>query len=716
MLKIFTGLLSFSIKDPASLTPAPPPPIPYSSTPSIAYGGKPSASSGVSLESLPLRFQYSSQILLPKKQCSGQSSTVWTSNAKVDQFPWFQVDLGARYTTTDYQIWNRYDCCGGRLSPFSIFVSETSGLVDGVPVGAPLSLSACATYSNATPPETIQGPCVGTGRYVIIQLTGNNSYDGGRELNICAFQIFGNLTMGAVPPPRPPLPPPPPLPSPPPPSPSPVPPSPSPPPSPTPPPPPSPRPPPFIPFPNTSYCPVGNPFYWTVTNTTYKTYGQMCIHTNPTNFTTIPCDFANGDNTSIGYLWNNSLNMQVFPLTANKCWGVSSSLLVPVSCETAPIVTESPIPLFQPGNLVINGNCVTAGPLYSVITVSPCTSQNLSQTWDPVCSPFPPPPPPEPSPPPPSPSPPPPPPSPSPPPPQSPSPPPPPSPSPPPPPSPSPPPPPSPSPPPPPSPSPPPPPPSPSPPPPPSPSPPPPPSPSPPPPPSPSPPPPPSPSPPPPPSPSPPPPPSPSPPPSPPSPPIPISPYPPNPPPSPSPPPPSPSPPPPSPPPSPPPPSPPRPPYPPPLRGAYLLRSGGYCTNSYLSTTSQTSAAACSNQVLSVSPNTTVFFWFTDNGCFYYNSSFTIDQVATCVFNTNPSASVYSAYPPPPPPSPPVPLANLKQFRELDVLSKVDESPLISSEIVRMGLVDSDLFDKPPETPVSTFNNRPTRKVRAPVP
>ena len=408
--------------------------------------------------SLAIRFQRNSDIYSPEKQCSGQARNIWMSDP-TDTNPWLQVDLGQTYSTTALFIWNRNDCCWGRLTPFSITISDTNATTVGPTFK---DQSPCFMSDDPKPPSKvgIYADCVSVGRYVIIRLTGPNHYNYGTDFHVCAIQVYGSLYSASPSPPPTPLPPP--RPSPPPPSPNPPPP-PS--PSPSPPPPPSPSPPPYIPFPNTSYCPVGNPFYWTVTNTTYKTYGQMCIHTNPTNFTTIPCDFANGDNTSIGYLWNNSLKMQVFPLPADKCWGVSAgSLLVQVPCETAPTVTESQVPDFQPGNLVINGSCVTAGPLYSVITVSPCTSQNLSQTWVPVCSPFPPPPPPSPPlpspPPPPPPSPSPPPPLPSPPPPPSPPPtirpnppPPPPSPSPPPPPSPSPPPPPSPSPPPPPSPS-----------------------------------------------------------------------------------------------------------------------------------------------------------------------------------------------------------------------------------------------------------------------
>ncbi|MEM6344773.1 MAG: PQQ-dependent sugar dehydrogenase [Bacteroidota bacterium] len=46
------------------------------------------------------------------------------NHTKYDQNPWWEVDLGTSYDLEDIKIWNRTDCCSGRLNNFYVFVSD----------------------------------------------------------------------------------------------------------------------------------------------------------------------------------------------------------------------------------------------------------------------------------------------------------------------------------------------------------------------------------------------------------------------------------------------------------------------------------------------------------------------------------------------------------------------------------------------------------------
>jgi hypothetical protein len=128
--------------------PSPPPPVNYAGTPSLAYGKPVIASSYYSwsglasgswtgLKSFPTRYStFSSSSYATVCAFGGQSYPASTSGAYgsildgSDTFPWFQVDLGSRYTVTDVQLWSRADCCQTRMGRLSVFVTDTSSLVD----------------------------------------------------------------------------------------------------------------------------------------------------------------------------------------------------------------------------------------------------------------------------------------------------------------------------------------------------------------------------------------------------------------------------------------------------------------------------------------------------------------------------------------------------------------------------------------------------------
>ncbi|YCM43133.1 discoidin domain-containing protein [Verrucomicrobiaceae bacterium 227] len=52
----------------------------------------------------------------------GNDSVTHTNNAALDG--WFQVDLGSSRAITDINLYNRTDCCGGRLSNYSVIASN----------------------------------------------------------------------------------------------------------------------------------------------------------------------------------------------------------------------------------------------------------------------------------------------------------------------------------------------------------------------------------------------------------------------------------------------------------------------------------------------------------------------------------------------------------------------------------------------------------------
>ena len=454
-----TGIESHKLINPPPAPPTPPPspPRPPSTlTPNIAYVKSTNASSGLNLIKNPVRFNYSAELdLAPQKMCSGEAGNVWMSDSK-DRAPWFSIDLGAFYSISYVKIYNRYDCCQGRMYPLTACLGVN-----------------CFNARNPNVPLIYEVPPVGfTGQVFNISLSGPTNLYGDSIFHICAIFLYGIRVTIPPPPPPSPSPFPPPLPSPPPPLP--------PPPSPPFPPPPSP-PPPSPPPPNPSPPPLGIPAYNTTNYTLPNPCNGAAMSWSPlvnatiwghfdcidasdsTNIRLSPC---NGNSSSQQWKWNSTAGnwtvkgqLQLYNATGtNNCLGSNSAGGYQLkSCTSAPFIYWAGNGTFIDSN---TSTCLTAvnGTFLKNAT---CSLAGGWQVWDPVCLPFPPPSPPSPPPPlppPPSPSPPlpppspppplppppsPPPPSPTPPPPPSPSPPPPPSPSPPPPPSPSPPPPPS---------------------------------------------------------------------------------------------------------------------------------------------------------------------------------------------------------------------------------------------------------------------------------
>ncbi|WP_430905628.1 carbohydrate-binding protein [Maribacter sp. 2-571] len=66
-----------------------------------------------------------------ERAVDGNTSGVWGNNSvthtKNSNRPWWQVRLGQDYNIGQIKIWNRTDCCTGRLSDFDVFVYNNAG-------------------------------------------------------------------------------------------------------------------------------------------------------------------------------------------------------------------------------------------------------------------------------------------------------------------------------------------------------------------------------------------------------------------------------------------------------------------------------------------------------------------------------------------------------------------------------------------------------------
>ena len=104
--------------------------------------------------------------------------------------PWWQVDLGSVTDIGSIRLWNRVDCCQGRLSDFHVFVSDVPFSSDTVAgTQAQAGVADLEFVGQAGRSEAFD---VGrTGRYVRVQLAGTNT------LSLAEVQIFGGAVSEA---------------------------------------------------------------------------------------------------------------------------------------------------------------------------------------------------------------------------------------------------------------------------------------------------------------------------------------------------------------------------------------------------------------------------------------------------------------------------------------------------------------------------------------
>ncbi|XP_019630721.1 PREDICTED: MAM and LDL-receptor class A domain-containing protein 1-like [Branchiostoma belcheri] len=102
--------------------------------------------------------------------------TLFTYNAS------WRVDLGKSFTINRVVIFNRQDCCSGRLNPFNIHIGDSEQVVTNPKCGGDHRIDV------TLPSITVL--CQGmTGRYVGVRLPG---YGYGRTQSLCEVQVFSN--------------------------------------------------------------------------------------------------------------------------------------------------------------------------------------------------------------------------------------------------------------------------------------------------------------------------------------------------------------------------------------------------------------------------------------------------------------------------------------------------------------------------------------------
>ncbi len=103
----------------------------------------------------------------------------------LDPNPWWQVDLGASVSVSSMVIWNRMDCCGGRLSDYWVFVSNTPFLASDTPTTLQNRAGTFASHQTTIPSPSTTITAVAQGRYVRVQLSSPN------YLSLAEVQVFG---------------------------------------------------------------------------------------------------------------------------------------------------------------------------------------------------------------------------------------------------------------------------------------------------------------------------------------------------------------------------------------------------------------------------------------------------------------------------------------------------------------------------------------------
>ena len=115
---------------------------------------------------------------------NGDPAAASVSCTGLDEYAWWQVDLGGAQQIDGVQIWNRTDGTGDRLSDFYVFVSE-----EPFPDEPPSVLAADPDiwhhYKAGAAGRTTTIPVGEHGRYLRVQLTGTN------YLSMAEVQVWG---------------------------------------------------------------------------------------------------------------------------------------------------------------------------------------------------------------------------------------------------------------------------------------------------------------------------------------------------------------------------------------------------------------------------------------------------------------------------------------------------------------------------------------------
>jgi hypothetical protein len=112
------------------------------------------------------------------------NTTSGANHTSLDNEPWWEVDLGAEYSLQSVTVWNRLDCCGSRLSDFSVFVSAVP--FTGGTIAATRGLAGVSEFATIGEPGAVTHVAVNrAGRYVRIQLPRTD------YLHMAEVQVWG---------------------------------------------------------------------------------------------------------------------------------------------------------------------------------------------------------------------------------------------------------------------------------------------------------------------------------------------------------------------------------------------------------------------------------------------------------------------------------------------------------------------------------------------
>jgi hypothetical protein len=109
--------------------------------------------------------------------------SVTATNA--DPNAWWQVDLGAVDTINSITIWNRTDCCAGRLGDYWVFVSNTPFQASDTPATLQNRAGVFASHQTTAPNSSVSIPVGVQARYVRVQLSGTD------YLSLAEVQVYG---------------------------------------------------------------------------------------------------------------------------------------------------------------------------------------------------------------------------------------------------------------------------------------------------------------------------------------------------------------------------------------------------------------------------------------------------------------------------------------------------------------------------------------------
>lgn len=119
---------------------------------------------------------------------SGNSVSHTTEEAQ----PWWQTDLGSVRDTSRIVVWNRTDCCAGRLSDFWVLTSDrpiTAKTVDEARAQPGVEAQHVGSLTGPSVALSVQRPA----RYVRVQLAGTG------YLSLAEVQVYGRETISPSP-------------------------------------------------------------------------------------------------------------------------------------------------------------------------------------------------------------------------------------------------------------------------------------------------------------------------------------------------------------------------------------------------------------------------------------------------------------------------------------------------------------------------------------